>query len=147
MPGARFQVIGKRPPRKIQALATGPGGIDVLGYVADPTPMLGKTAAFVVPLHVGAGMRAKIVDAWCWGVPIVSTTVGFEGIQALDGDHLLLADDAKSFSDAVVRLLTEPETRERLRLNGRVWVQQHYDWQKVYKKWDEIYARLQSPRI
>lgn len=144
VPQARFQIIGKRPPPEIESLASDFQGVDVSGYVADPTPQLSRTAAFIVPLHAGAGMRVKIIDAWCWGIPIVSTTVGAEGIKARDGEHLLIADDASSFADAVVSLLSEPETRERLRRNGRLWVQERYDWRKVYKQWDSIYASLLS---
>ena len=145
-PQARFQIIGKRPPPEVESLVADLPGIDVCGYVADPTPHLSQTAAFVVTLHAGAGMRVKIIDAWCWGIPMVSTTVGAEGIEARDGEHLLIANSATAFAEAVVSLLTEPETRRRLRQNGRLWVQEHYDWRKVYKRWDDVYASLLSDR-
>ena len=104
LPAARLAIIGRRPPAEVQALANDPG-VDVLGYVEALNPYLARTAAFIVPLDAGAGMRVKIVDAWGWGVPIVSTTLGAEGIAVRDGEDILLADDAQSFAEAVVRLL------------------------------------------
>jgi glycosyltransferase involved in cell wall biosynthesis len=142
VPDARFLVIGKHPPPRLQALASGRAGIEVLGYVSDPEPYLAQTAAFVVPLQSGAGMRVKIVDGWCWGLPVVSTTDGAEGILGRDGEHLLIADDPGAFADSVVVLLTQSALRKRLRRQGRQWVGEHYDWRKVYKQWDAIYASM-----
>ncbi len=141
VPEARFVVIGKRPPEAVQRLGQSPH-IDVLGYVPDPTPYLEQTAAFLVPLRAGAGMRVKILDAWCWGVPIVSTTLGADGIEAHDGEDLLIADDAAQYAAAVVRLLQEPDLRSRLGARGRAWVSERSDWQVTYARWDEIYAGL-----
>ena len=80
--GARgpFRGGGQEPPAEVQALAADPR-IEVTGYVADPVPYLEAADAFVVPLHAGGGMRVKIVDAWLWGLPIVSTPIGAEGID------------------------------------------------------------------
>jgi len=141
VPDARFVVVGKNPPQEVQALAEDPR-VEVTGYVADPMPYLEAAHAFVVPLHAGGGMRVKIVDAWLWGLPMVSTPIGAEGISCRDGEHLLLAEDAQAFAEATVRLLTDPELNGRLRANGRVWVETHYAWQTVYQQVDEVYDRL-----
>ena len=143
VPEARLVVIGKKPPPAVQALATEGGrGVTVTGYVDDPGPYLADTAAFIVPLHAGGGMRVKIVDAWRWGVPIVSTTIGAEGIDVRDGENMLVADTAEAFARAVIRLLQEPALGERLRDSGRRWVQEHYDWRTVYGRWDGVYGKL-----
>jgi glycosyltransferase involved in cell wall biosynthesis len=145
VPEARFVVIGKQPPPAVQALATGDaaaGGVTVTGYVDDPTPYLADTAAFIVPLHAGGGMRVKIVDAWRWGMPVVSTTIGAEGIDVRDGENILVADTAEAFAGAVIRLLQEPALGERLRSDGRHWVEEHYDWRTVYARWDGVYEQL-----
>jgi glycosyltransferase involved in cell wall biosynthesis len=138
VPEAHLTVIGKRPPKQVSELAAQPN-VDVLGYVADPAPYLAETAAFIVPLHAGAGMRVKILDAWCWGVPVVSTTHGAEGIEATHGEQLLLADDAPSFAEAVARLLTDGDLRTRLIRGGRRRVAERFDWRTRYTAWDEIY--------
>lgn len=141
VPDARFVVIGKKPPQEVQDLQSEPG-IVVTGYVADPMPHLAETAAFVVPLRAGGGMRVKILDAWRWGVPVVSTAIGVEGIDVRDGENILLADTPDAFARVVVRLLNEPALGERLRENGQRWVAEHYDWQRVYGQWDDVYGRF-----
>ena len=141
VPEARFVVVGKNPPAEVQALATDPR-IEVTGYVIDPMPYLEAADAFVVPLHAGGGMRVKIVDAWLWGLPMVSTPIGAEGIKVRDGENLLLAEDARDFAHATVRLLTDSELNGQLRGNGRAWVENQYAWQTVYRQVDKVYDRL-----
>ena len=143
VPDARFVVVGKNPPPEVQALELDPR-IEVTGYVADPMPYLEAADAFVVPLHAGGGMRVKIVDAWLWGLPIVSTPIGAEGIKVQDEENLLLAEDAEAFAHATVRVLTDAELNERLRIKARAWVETHYAWQAAYQRVDEIYDRLLS---
>jgi glycosyltransferase involved in cell wall biosynthesis len=138
---ARFVIVGKNPPAEVQALAADPR-ITVTGYVADPQPYLAAADAFVVPLFSGGGMRVKILDAWLWGLPIVATPLGAEGIEVRDGENILLAADAPAFAAAVLRLLTDAELNARLRRAGRAWVEQTYSWQAVYPKVDAVYAGL-----
>ena len=87
-------------------------------------------------------MRVKIVDAWLWGLPIVSTPIGAEGIKVQNEENLLLAEDAEAFAHATVRVLTDAELNERLRIKARAWVETHYAWQAAYQRVDEIYDRL-----
>ncbi len=141
VPDARLVVIGKRPPRRIQELGLRPN-IEVPGYVADPTPYLEQTAAFIVPLRAGAGMRVKILDGWCWGLPIVSTTLGADSIETHNGEDLLIADEPKPFADAVARLLEDGDLRARLGAAGRRWVSERYDWRITYAQWDAAYEGL-----
>jgi glycosyltransferase involved in cell wall biosynthesis len=141
VPDARLTCIGKRPPRRITAL-NGAANVEVLGYVPDLARYLAETAVLVVPLQAASGMRVKILHAWCWGVPVVSTRIGAEGIAFREGENLLAGDSARAFASAVVRVLTDGELRRRLRAAGRRWVEEHYDWHGVYSAWDEVYERL-----
>ncbi len=138
-PSARLTVIGKDPPAGLVAAAARLPGIEITGYVDDPTPYLAETAAFIVPLHAGGGMRVKILDAWRWGLPVVSTTIGAEGISIVDGENILIADDAGAFADAVLSVLQTKATARRLREQGRRSAERNYDWRRVYRAWDEIY--------
>ncbi len=140
-PDARFVIVGKNPPAEVQALAADPR-IVVTGYIADPQPHLEAADAFIVPLFAGSGMRVKILDAWLWGLPIVATPLGAEGIAVRDGENILLAADAPAFAAATLRLLTDPGLNARFRAAGRAWVEQTYAWQVVYRKVDEVFARL-----
>jgi glycosyltransferase involved in cell wall biosynthesis len=137
LPDARFVIVGKKPPAKVRALAADPR-IEVAGYVADPLPYLQAADAFVVPLLSGGGMRVKILDAWLWGLPTVSTQIGAEGIDLRDGENILLADDAASIAEATLRVLTDPALNQHLRAQGRAWVEAVYDWRKVYPRVDAI---------
>lgn len=139
-PDAVLTVIGKQPPPELRELGIPPANLEVTGYVVDPQPYLAETGAFVVPLLAGGGMRVKIVEGWTWGMPIVSTTVGAEGIQVRPDENILLADTPEAFANTTVRLLRERQVADRLAENGRAWVLQHYNWRTTYRQWDTIYA-------
>jgi glycosyltransferase involved in cell wall biosynthesis len=139
-PQAVLTVIGKSPPDALHALGIPPANLDVRGYVQEPRPLLRETAAFVAPLLAGGGMRVKIIDGWTWGLPIVSTTVGAEGIHLRDGENILLADAPDAFAAAVVRLLTNTDERNRLAAAGRAWAAERYGWRSVYGAWESVYA-------
>ncbi len=145
VPQARFVVVGKAPPPEVQALAADPH-IEVTGYVEDPAPYIAAADAFVVPLQVGEGMRVKILDAWLWGLPIVSTPVGAEGIHTEPGKNILLAADPGEFAAQVVRVLKEPGLNATLRTGGRAWVEANYAWQTVYRRVDQVYTELLDSR-
>jgi len=139
LPKASFSVVGKRPPDKLRQLAESDPSIQIHGYAPDPMPYLQKCAAFIVPLRSGSGMRVKIVEAWARGLPIVSTTVGAEGLKYMDGENILIADGEENFAKAVERLLSDQELNHKLRSNGRRWVEQQYNWRRVYQDWNHIY--------
>jgi glycosyltransferase involved in cell wall biosynthesis len=137
VPEAVLTVIGKNPPAGLEG-----EGVEVTGYVDDPLPYLAETAAFIVPLHAGGGMRVKILDAWSWGLPIVSTTIGAEGINIEPEKDMLIADTADAFAQAVIRILKNPDLAKRLGQTGRHTVETKYNWQTVYLAWDEVYQSL-----
>jgi len=138
-----FTVAGKNPPDYLTQL-NGRDNVEVLGYAADLDRLLAETAVFVVPLRAGGGMRVKILDAWCWALPMVSTTIGAEGIHIRDGENILIGDTPQAFGAAVQRAYTDATLNQRLRQNGRQWVEQYYDWHTVYQAWDNVYAGLLS---
>jgi glycosyltransferase involved in cell wall biosynthesis len=149
-PHARLTVAGKGPPAPVQALAK-PGSpvhghVTVAGFVPDALPLLQRARVFIVPVRAGGGMRVKIVDGWQWGLPIVSTSIGAEGIDTRPGENILLADSPEAFAAAVVRVLTDDRLAAALRSHGRRWVETRYNWRTVYPaKVDPVYARLGGP--
>jgi glycosyltransferase involved in cell wall biosynthesis len=149
-PNTRFLVVGSRPPLGVSRLGQPGSGIEVTGYVADLRPYLHQSALLVVPVHSGSGMRVKILEAFARGIPVVSTTVGVEGIDARPGEHLLVADEAGSFAEAVIRLLRNPAEAARLARAGRELVERRYDWRTALCGLDEIYStrgeRLAPPQ-
>ena len=142
-PEALLTVIGKNPPRSLLESEEAIPNLEVTGNVEDPLPYLAETTVFIVPLHAGGGMRVKIIDAWSWGLPVVSTSIGAEGVQYRHGDNLLIADDADTFADAVLRLLNDPELGDCLARAGRNTVETQYDWRKIYGAWEQVYPRAE----
>lgn len=136
---SEFLIAGARPDARIHRLIAENPRIRLLGYVKDVAPYLEESAVFIVPLRAGSGMRVKILDGWARGVPIVSTTVGCEGIEVRDDENILLADTPSTFAQAVLRIIDDPHLGRRLAENGRNWVQKRYDWRTVYQSLDEIY--------
>ncbi|RIK34898.1 MAG: glycosyl transferase family 1 [Chloroflexi bacterium] len=138
-PDTVLTVIGKQPPPELADLPIPPSNLEVTGYVDDPQPYLAETGAFVVPLLAGGGMRVKIVEGWTWGMPMVSTTVGAEGIRVRPGENLLVADTPEAFAEATVCLLRNQAMADQLAQHGRAWVLEHYNWRTTYRQWDAIY--------
>lgn len=142
--GARCKIVGAQPPDWLRALA-GPR-IEVTGLVGDLRPDLAAAAVVVVPLRLGSGTRLKIVEAMAMAKPIVSTTLGAEGIDAVPGRDLLIADDPEAFAAAVVRILDDPELAARLAGAGRVLAQQRYSWSGAALALERFFAELIANR-
>jgi len=138
-PDSILTVIGKHPPKALAAASEEDNTLEVTGYVDDPTSYLAETAVFIVPLHAGGGMRVKILDAWAWRLPVVSTTIGAEGLSYEAGRDVLLADNADDFSQAVLQVLSQPDLASSLSQKGRETVEKLYNWRTVYSEWDQIY--------
>lgn len=134
-PEAVLTIIGARAAR----LPPGAARVELLDHVTDLSPYMRETAAFVVPLRAGAGVRVKILDAWSWGLPIISTTIGAEGLGAEHGLNILVGDTADEFAAAVIDVLASPALAARLGAAGRATVEMQYDWRTAYRSWDEIY--------
>ena len=140
-PEVRLLVCGARPADWVTAL-DGRDGIEVAGEVADLAPVYARSTLMVVPLLSGSGTRLKILEAMAAGLPVVSTRLGAEGLSLVDGRHLLLADGARPFADAVLRLLREPELRQLLAREGQERVAAEFDWNRIAERnlaaWKEL---------
>ncbi|MEP7355649.1 MAG: glycosyltransferase family 4 protein, partial [Anaerolineales bacterium] len=137
-PQARLLAVGRQPPESLrQGLAR--VYVEAPGYVDDPQPYWTRSRVFVVPLRAGGGMRVKILDAWARGVPVVSTSIGAEGLQYHAGSDLLIADTPADFAAAVLAVLQDTPLAQRLAAAGRATVEQHYDWRCIYPAWEKIY--------
>ena len=138
-PDVEFDVLGANPPAEMLAWNTNGRGVRVAGYVDDPSPYLASAGVFVVPLLAGGGMRVKILTAMAQGLPVVTTTVGCEGIDVVPGQHLLVADTPQEFAAATLRLLAQPKLAEDLGLNGRKLVEQHYSLSQLAVELEAAY--------
>jgi glycosyltransferase involved in cell wall biosynthesis len=140
-PQAEADIIGARPPQEVLALGQTGQGLTVTGYVASLTPYLERTGVFIVPLRAGGGMRVKILNALAQGLPIVSTTLGCEGIQVTPERDILVADTPADFAAAVRRVLDDPALARRLAENGRRLAETVYDYRVACRPLDELFVR------
>jgi glycosyltransferase involved in cell wall biosynthesis len=144
-PQARFLAVGKNPPAGLGA-GLPEGAVEAPGYVDETEPYWRQSRVFVVPLLAGGGMRVKILDAWARGVPVVSTTVGAEGLTYSPGEDILIADEGPAFAEAAAQVLADDDLARRLAVGGRRTVETHYAWWRVYAAWDAVYAEEERQR-
>ena len=143
IPAANLTIIGKSPPKDFLKLAANPeSGIVTTGFVPNLDPYFAESAVTVVPVRAGGGMRVRILEAFARAVPVVTTTVGAEGIDARPGVEVSIADSPSEFASAVIRILQDKELRERLAVNGRRLAEEKYDWHVVLKELDNVYHEL-----
>ncbi len=135
-PRLRWRLIGKNP-RSVRGLLGQDPRIELTGPVEDAIAELAQARVAVAPMLSGSGTRVKILEAWAAGLPVVSTTIGAEGLDARDGDHLMLADTAEDFREAVSVLLGSHDWREELGRAGRHLFERNYTWEAAWSKLDE----------
>jgi glycosyltransferase involved in cell wall biosynthesis len=143
-PEARFKIIGGKPPLALQQLA-GPR-VELSGFVPDLRPHLAEAAVLVVPLRLGGGTRLKIVEGMAMGKPIVSTSLGAEGIEATPGRDLLIEDQPEAFADAVNRLLADPGLAARIGQAARHLAVERYSWSGAAKALEGFYHQIMEVR-
>jgi len=138
-PNLTFTIVGGGAPDELQRLAG--KNIVLTDTVPDTRPYVAGAGVFVVPLRMGSGTRLKVLEGLAMGSPLVSTSVGCEGIATQDGEHLLVADDPLDFARSVLRLLGDPALGSALGRNGRALVEAQYSWPSVLR---QLEAFMQS---
>jgi glycosyltransferase involved in cell wall biosynthesis len=128
-PDIHFDVVGARPPQHLLDLNQQNIGVNVTGYVKDAHPYLQQAGVMIVPLRAGGGMRVKILESLAQGMPVVSTTLGAEGIAVKHGHHLLIADTPEQFAQAVIKILADRSFADFLGKSGRELIERQYDFQ------------------
>jgi glycosyltransferase involved in cell wall biosynthesis len=131
VPQATLTVVGRAPSADMQRLAARIPGVTVTGSVPDVRPYLHRAALSVVPLRIGGGTRLKIYEAMAAGVPVVSTTIGAEGLPVRDGEHIAIADSPEAQAARIAGLLGRPDEATALADNARRYVGQHCSWHAV----------------
>lgn len=141
-PRARLVVVGAHPPAWLVNAMQSDNRIAVTGAVEDERHYLRRASLCLLPMQVGGGSRLKALVAMASGVPVLSTHLGMEGLDAVQGHHFIRAETAEEWSDAVAALLGDVDRRTRLAKAGRDLVEQRYDWRAVRPALDAAYAGL-----
>lgn len=140
-PHIKTVLVGRNPPPKIVALGN-VDGVTVTGTVDDVRPYIKRANVFIVPLRIGGGSRLKILEAMAMKKPVVSTSVGAEGLDVNDDRELLLADTPEQFAEQINLLLSDQPKARRLGEAGRTLVEQHYGWDALSVKLEQFMQRL-----
>ncbi|HLK32896.1 MAG TPA: glycosyltransferase [Terriglobales bacterium] len=145
-PRLHFTIVGSNPTAEIRQLAV-PGSIQVTGTVDDVRPYYTRAVAAVVPLQIGGGSRLKILEAMAAGVPVVSTTLGAEGLAVTPGLDIVLADTPGAMAAAILEVAAATERQQALARHGRRLVEQRYDWRAIGESLFQIHQRAAAHKF
>jgi polysaccharide biosynthesis protein PslH len=129
VPDVRVTIVGQNPSRAVRRRTS--DRVRVTGYVDDVRPYLESAEVFIAPLYAGGGTRLKILEAMAMGTPVVSTSIGCEGLRVRPGEHLLVADAPEEFARAILLLFRDHVLRGALAARGLELVQSGYGWDRI----------------
>jgi len=141
LPTARFRIVGRYPPAEIMELGQIPG-VEIIPNVPEIQPYFHEADVLVVPLRAGSGTRLKILEGLASGTPMISTTLGCEGLAVRHGEHLYIADQPAEFARQAVWMATHHDETRTVRDRGRRLVEERYGWETIGKDLRAAYAGL-----
>lgn len=145
IPDVSFWIVGRHPAPAVLDLKELPG-VRVTGEVPDVRPFLARASVVVVPLRFGSGARQKILEAWAMCKCVVSTSIGAEGLDCRDGEHLAIGDSASDLARLVCRALNDPPWREALSHQGRAIVVSRHDPARITQAYADAIEALEAER-
>ena len=137
-PGTTLTIAGRAPDERVLRAAANAPGVIVTGSVPDMRPYLWGSSVSVIPLRIGGGTRLKVYESMAAGVPIVSTTVGAEGLSFTPEEDMILADEPRAFADACIRLLSDRALRNSLASSARRLVTDNFSWAAVAPEFEAL---------
>ncbi len=138
VPGLKFYIVGNAPTAKVEAYAS--DDVIVTGFVPEVIPYLLKARAFVVPLRYGAGLKGKIGEALSCGIPIVTTSIGAEGMDLVHRRSAMIADEPDEFAEMVSEVCSDDDLWNTLSTEGRSLARRNYSYEAVERYWEEVFA-------
>lgn len=131
--GIKFLIVGANPSRRVRKLGELPG-VTVTGFVPDVRPYVLRSAVSVAPLTIARGIQNKLLESMAMGVPVVASEQAAGGVDAVPGDHFLVASAPETYSEAILRLLANPAERQHFARAGRERVLSHHSWQRSLER-------------
>jgi len=141
VPEVEIRIVGRYPTAEVMALGDRPG-VTVIPDVPDSVPYFHESDVMAVPLRAGSGTRLKILEALAAGRPVVTTSMGCEGLDVASGEHLIMTDDPREFAHRTAELLRDPGSAEAMVHAGRRLVEERYDWRHIGGTLRNVYAGL-----
>ena len=130
-----FHIIGKNPIKSVLELENKYEGVKVVGPVADIEESIKNSAVFVAPLVFGTGIKTKVIEALSYGVPVVTTSIGAEGIDFKNGHHMYVSDIEGEFANHIISLTKSEKLNESFSINGKELVHHEFSKQSMNNKW------------
>jgi glycosyltransferase involved in cell wall biosynthesis len=143
LPGVVFKIVGSKPTEPIRRLES--SSVQIVGYVPDPSPYFEQSRVFVSPLRYGAGMKGKIGQSMSFGLPVVTTSIGAEGMLLVDGQNALIADAPDDFARAVIRLYRDEEMWRQIAANSVEHIRHHFSPDQARRRMSAIFPMPTSP--
>jgi len=142
IPKVKSVIIGAHPPKEIARIGEEDSSVQVKGYLPEIKPFLSQAGVFIVPIRAGSGVRIKILDALSFGLPVVSTKKGAEGIANKNEGGLILADEPEKFAKAIVEILKNKKLAEELSKAGLEFIKNRYNEEKTRLVLEKVYQRV-----
>jgi glycosyltransferase involved in cell wall biosynthesis len=146
-PKATLAIVGRKPGPEIEKLAREDTGITVTGTVPDVRPYLWSSRLSIVPLRIGGGTRLKIYEAMAAKSPLVSTSIGAEGLEYTDGENIRIADTAKQFAEQCLDLIEQPQDAASVAESAWAMVESRFTWDKVANVFDKFLDQTPRPSL
>lgn len=143
-PEVTFRIVGPVDPAIARQLGEGRSGVVATGAVPDLKPYIAKAFCGVAPMRKGAGIQTKILDYMSYGLPCVTTPVGYEGLRAKVGEQILVGKDAHAIAASVLQLLEHPELARSVGSRGREYLGQYHSWNVSLSPLIDAVDRLSS---
>jgi polysaccharide biosynthesis protein PslH len=138
-PATTLAIVGRKPPTWLRREVANRPGVALLANVPDVRPFLCHSGMLVVPLRIGGGSRLKILEALATGTPVITTTIGVEGLRLVNGQHLVVADGAEAFASAAVEAMRHPKIAQLLAAHGRERMLAEYEWGSLADRLGEVW--------
>lgn len=142
IPNAKFIIVGKNPSQRLLEKSSLDKGIFIAGYVEDIRIPMAKASLIVCPMRVGSGIKLKILESFAMQKAIVATSLACSGIDVIDGEHVLIANEKRAFAEKVILLLKNKKLREHISKQGFNYAKQNYSWCKTGEMFEYFYKKI-----
>ena len=139
---AKVMFVGSSPANLLERVAKKSPNVEYTGYVDDVRSYVAQASVFIAPLRSGSGTKIKVLNAMSQGKPVVTTSIGAEGIEAKSDEEIIVADDPQEFAEKTIYLLQHPKVAEQIGLRARKVIEEKYDWKVINAKIRQVYDEL-----
>jgi len=142
IPDVKLSFVGREPTSKLIKRAQANSNIKVIGYVEDVRPYIQHASVVIAPLRSGSGTKIKVLNALSLGKAVLTTSIGAEGINVVNNENIIIADDPREFAEKTVYLLENPAVAKKMGEKAREVVEKYYDWKIIGNKMHQVYYEV-----